>query len=98
MKAQQEDPRRPLAALLADASRDLHGTSLGYSEEALARILSPRHFVEVRRTLGGPAPAETARAAGVSRLQLEADAGWRETTIRGLAEASRRLDDRSRAL
>ena len=32
------------------------------SEDALQRILSPRHFVEVRRTLGGPAPEETGRA------------------------------------
>ena len=34
---------------------------------ALAEILSPRHFVNVRRTLGGPAPEETARAAEASR-------------------------------
>ena len=44
--------------------RELLGAPLAYSDEALAEILSPRHFVDVRRTLGGPAPEETARAAG----------------------------------
>ncbi len=52
------------------------GVALGYSEQALAKILSPRHFVDVRRTLGGPAPDETARAAAVSRQQLAADEQW----------------------
>jgi argininosuccinate lyase len=95
---QRLDPERPLAELLAAVSRELHGTALRYSNEALAEILSPRRFVEVRRTLGGPAPEETARAAGASRLQLEADERWRDSTIQGLADAARRLDDRSRAL
>ncbi len=38
------------------------GRPLLYSDEDLRRILSARHFVNVRTTLGGPAPSETGRA------------------------------------
>ncbi len=39
-----------------------------YTDAQIAEIMSPRHFVEVRRTLGGPAPDETARAlTGLAR-------------------------------
>ena len=52
--------------MLAEASAGLLGGPLAYDELTLADILSPRHFVEVRRTLGGPAPEETARAIETS--------------------------------
>jgi argininosuccinate lyase len=79
--------------LLAEASRDLIGMPLSYSEQELATILSPRHFVTVRKTPGGPAPEETARAAAASRLQLETDEGWWRSATGALAEAERRLAD-----
>jgi argininosuccinate lyase len=47
-----------------------------YTAEELARIMSARNFVEVRRTPGGPAPEETARALAASRELLEADRLW----------------------
>ena len=46
------------------ASAELLGAPLSIPTRQLDEILSPRHFVDVRRTLGGPAPEETARAAG----------------------------------
>jgi len=73
MTARQGDPLRPLAAVVADASREQLGRALEYSEAALEKILSPRHFVMVRTTPGGPAPEETARAIVASRAQLDAD-------------------------
>jgi argininosuccinate lyase len=94
----QRDPNRPLADLLADASTELLGAPLAYSEAALAHILSPRHFVEIRRTFGGPAPEETARAATASRRQLEADEGWWSQATDALAKAERTLAERSAAL
>jgi argininosuccinate lyase len=94
----QRDPARPLAEILAEASAELLGTPLTYSEAELAEILSPRHFVEIRRTLGGPAPEETARAAGVSRQQLEADQrSWSSATA-ALVKAEQALAARSAAL
>src|SRR5262249_37323951 len=64
--ARQRDATRPLAELLAEASGEVLGSPLSYSEAQLAEILSPRHFVNMRKTLGGPAPEETARAARAS--------------------------------
>jgi argininosuccinate lyase len=94
----QRNPDRVLAALLADASSEVLGTALNYSEAQLTHILSPRHFVEIRRTFGGPAPDETARAAGVSRGLLEADEAWWGCATGALAKAERTLAERSAAL
>ena len=94
----QQDRARPLADLLMAASRDLAGEGLAYSERALEEILSPRHFVDVRKTLGGPAPSETGRAAEASRLQLAADEAWWKSAMGALADAERRLRERSSQL
>jgi argininosuccinate lyase len=69
--ARQRDTERPLSALLAEVSAGLLGTPIAYSEAALAEILSARHFVNVRRTFGGPAPEETRRASNVARGRSE---------------------------
>src|SRR5690242_19899492 len=93
--AREREPRRPLVELLAQASADLVGSPLTYSETELARILSARHFVEIRRTHGGPAPEETARAAAASHRQLEADRSWWSNAGDALANAERLLAERS---
>jgi argininosuccinate lyase len=98
IKGRQQDPSSSLADLLAAASRDLLGSPLVYSEEALANMLSPRHFVEVRATLGGPAPRETARAAAASRAELEADERWWNSATAALTDAERQLGERSAGL
>ena len=92
------DPRAPLAELLQNATTELLGKPLAYSEEQIRQILSPRHFVEVRRTHGGPAPEETARAANASRKQLATDQEWWAQATDGLAAAERLLAERSAAL
>jgi argininosuccinate lyase len=98
MTARQRDADRPLADVLADVSKEVAGAPIAYSEAELAKILSPRYFVTVRRTLGGPAPEETARAAGVSRHLLGADDAWWEQATNALADAEHRLAERSAAL
>jgi hypothetical protein len=98
MALRQDSPAQPLSELLAEASREVVGAPLAYSETALAEILSPCHFVAVRGTLGGPAPAETARAAAASCRQLEADERWRRLAAEALAKAERALAERSAAL
>src|SRR5205814_1205794 len=55
-------PERPLSMALRDVSKAVTGAEIAYDEAALAEILSPQHFVNVRRTYGGPAPSETLRA------------------------------------
>ena len=98
MALRQDSPARPLSELLAEASREVVGAPLAYSETALAEILSPCHFVAVRGTLGGPAPEETTRAAGASCRQLEADRAWRRLAAEALVKAERILAERSAAL
>jgi argininosuccinate lyase len=98
MAGRQREPGRPLTELLAEASGEVLGVPLSYSDAELRTILSPRHFVEVRRTYGGPAPEETARAARASRHQIEADEAWWNGATSALAAAERRLAERSGAL
>ena len=94
----QRYPDRRFAELLTDASTEVLGHALSYTEEQLARILSPRHFVEIRKTFGGPAPDETARAAKVSRQQLDADEAWWAAATDALVKAEQTLAERSAAL
>ena len=63
-----------------------------YTPEELAIITSARQFVEVRRTPGGPAPSETARALAASRERLDRDRAWLSAATKKLdeAEATRR--------
>jgi argininosuccinate lyase len=96
--ARAEHASRPLAQLLAEVSGEVLEAPIRYSDQELARILSPRHFVSVRRTWGGPAPEETARAAQASRSRLESDEEWLLQTTEALRAAETRLRQRSASL
>jgi len=85
--ASAQNEGTPLASLLRDASREVAGQEIVYSDEQLAEILSPRHFVEVRRTHGGPAPSETRRALGAAEVCLAADDTWLADTRARLAQS-----------
>jgi argininosuccinate lyase len=98
MKARDRSPEEPLSTLLAEASAKWLPAPLFYTEDDLTRILSPRHFVDVRRTYGGPAPEETTRAAAASLALLERDrTQWHDATGK-LAAAERRLAETAAAL
>src|SRR5262249_26759493 len=98
MGARACEPQRPLNELLAAVSGELLDAPLRYTDEQLTRILSPRYFVEIRRTFGGPAPQETLRAATASTQQLESDRAWWSNATDALAKAERLLSDRAAAL
>ena len=98
LKARTEDPRASLSEALAKASQALLGRTLTYTEEQLETIMSPRHFVEVRTTYGGPAPSETLRAIEVSRDLLARDRAAWLARREHLASAERLLRDRVAAL
>lgn len=87
-----------LSEALARAATETLGVPLDYPEERLRHLLSPRHFVEVRRTDGGPAPTETTKAIEAARATLAADEAWWTATRDGLAAAERHLHERSEAL
>jgi argininosuccinate lyase len=91
-------PELPLSMALREVSREVAGREIVYDEADLAELLSARHFVEIRKTLGGPAPSETLRALTVSNDLLDQDtrevAGLREK----LAAARAQLTSASAAL
>ena len=93
-----KDPSALLSGVVAAATGELLGSPIHYSEETLKHMLSPRHFVEVRATHGGPAPGETARALDASRAILDADCAWLNETRDHLAAAATRLKERSAQL
>jgi argininosuccinate lyase len=98
LKARTEDRAASLAEALKQASAALIGRSLDYGEAALEKIMSPKYFIEVRRTFGGPAPAETTRALATSRELLAADeADWQARRDR-LAQAEQALEQGVRQL
>jgi argininosuccinate lyase len=92
------DPQSRLAAVVAAASLELIGRRLDYTDDRLADLLSPRHFVEVRQTPGGPAPAVTVRAVEASRAELAADRRWVADARQHLADAEARLRERTEQL
>ena len=94
MAGRRQNPGASLSALLSEASAELHGAPLVYGEAELAHMLSPRHFIDVRRTLGGPAPEETARAATAARGAHERDQAWWTGRTEALAVAKRQLSTR----
>jgi len=98
LEARTKDPSTSVSSALAKSSESVIGRTINYSEARLQTILSPRHFVEVRRTPGGPAPEETARALDESRRLLERDCASWEARRQRLVAAQQRLDDRARQL
>ena len=71
-----------MAVRLATAAREVTGKEIRMTPDALTRLLSPEHFIAVRRTFGGPAPDITGAAIVASRRKLADDevdwAGRRE--------------------
>jgi argininosuccinate lyase len=96
--ARQKDPARSLSSILAEASGQILPAPLDYQENRLEQILSPRHFVMIRQTYGGPAPDETRRAAAVSMARLETDQEWLAAAGGELSSAQERLRQRAAAL
>ena len=91
-------PGTSLAGILRDVSKAACGKEIVYTDAQLAEILSPTHFVEIRKTLGGPSPSETARALGVSRNALTTDEKWLSDTRGRLAAAEEKLRAAAAAL
>ncbi len=75
-----------LSPALREASRRLLGGEIEWTEDKLRQVLSPRHFVEQRAHLGGPARPEIERALSAARQRLQKDHTWIETTIRHFRE------------
>jgi argininosuccinate lyase len=88
---QSAGPGRAVSDVLAEVSHEVTGRPLRYTEERLRELMSPEHFVRVRRTWGGPAPEETARALGAEEEGAARDARWLAETRGALARANEAL-------
>jgi argininosuccinate lyase len=90
IRARRDQPDRPLSQVLGAVSAAITGTAIVYDQTRLDELLSPEHFVRVRRTHGGPAPEITAVAVAASRAQVDADRRALAETRARLAEAAAR--------
>jgi argininosuccinate lyase len=96
--ASSREPDAPLTRLLAQATREMLGRAIEYDAADLARILSPRHFVDVRTTPGGPSPRETARAVDLANASLAVDRQWLADVRGKLAAADEALRSAAKGL
>jgi argininosuccinate lyase len=67
------DNAEAMAAALAQKARDVLGRDIAIEPALLQRVLSPEHFIAVRRTEGGPAPERVQVALSDSLGVLAAD-------------------------
>jgi argininosuccinate lyase len=93
VRARHDHPGTPASILLAGASADVLGAPLHYDDPTLERVLAPRHFVEVRKTLGGPSPERTTEAIAQSRAALAADDAWWKGRREALTRTAAMLKD-----
>ncbi len=98
IRGKNDHPAAQMSELLVKASADVVGVPIVYDEEGLERILSPRHFVEIRTTHGGPAPERTTEAIAQSRAALAADEAWWKGRKDALAQAATLLRNTVAAL
>jgi argininosuccinate lyase len=84
-------PAGPLNTVLRDVSKAVLGRAIEYDEQKLQEVLSPEHFVRVRTTPGGPAPAVTAKAVAESRQLLSMDDAWHLQAVKRLRDAEAML-------
>lgn len=83
---------------LAKASEAVLKTPIDYPADRLAEALSPKHFVSVRTTPGGPAPSETALALGESQARLHDHRAWLQERLDRLTGAQEELRRRAAGL
>jgi argininosuccinate lyase len=82
----REDAGRRQAAVLVGVAAE-RGHAIRISDADLERLLSPAHFIEVRRTPGGPAPDVVVAAVAAARARLAADRDAVADRRRALANA-----------
>jgi argininosuccinate lyase len=79
------------------AFSQLTGRALELDRQILHRALDPRHFVDVRKTPGGPSADVLAQTIAVSRERLAADAAWVEAASAQIERAQQQLEEQTEA-
>ena len=97
-RPQRRAGRQRVAAAGQGLDRRCSAPPSSYDDARLEHVLSPRHFVETRKTLGGPAPERTTEAIGASRAALAADEAWWKGRRDALTRAAASLRDEAKRL
>jgi len=92
------NPTTAVHGILSRVSESVTGRAIEYDEAALTELLSPSHFVRVRRTHGGPAPEQTARAIEASRKMLAGDQAWMRDAVEQLRSGEAALREGAASL
>jgi argininosuccinate lyase len=98
IRGKNDQPAAKMSDLLVAASTDVVGAPIVYDDAGIEHVLSPRHFVAIRKTPGGPAPERTTEAIAVSRAALAADEAWWKGRKEALAHAATQLREAAAAL
>ena len=91
-------PDEPRSQVLREIAMSVLGRSLDFDEARLSKVLSARHFVEVRKTPGGPSPSVVAQALSHSRDVLSSDSKWLSEARSKLERADQQLTEAAHAL
>jgi argininosuccinate lyase len=75
----------------------LTGRALEIDQQVLHRALDPRHFVDVRKTPGGPSAEVLAQAIVLARETLSADISWVEAAAAHIQQAQQQLEEQIQA-
>ena len=78
-------------ALLDEAAREMIGRPIVMSDDAIARCLDPRRFVEQHKALAGTAPAEVRRMAASRAAILTSSEAVVEEKLRRIGRADEEL-------
>jgi len=90
VRAQRDQPGVSISGLIATFTKELAGREVRLSDDEVSRVLSPEHFVAIRRTHGGPAAEVVTHALGESEALLANDEARLAGMVRALAAAAER--------
>jgi argininosuccinate lyase len=91
-------PKDLNAKLLAETAYEVTGQHVDVSDEFVQNALDPEKFILLRSGIGGAAPSATAQVIGSQRGQLATDIAWLDSTMKGLEDANRALEQSIAAL
>ena len=95
VRAHRDQPGVSIADLIATFTKELGGREVRLTGDEVSRVLSPEHFVAIRKTHGGPAAEVVTHALGESEALLAND----EARLAGLVDAlAASAERRARAL
>jgi argininosuccinate lyase len=95
-QARTSDPEKIIDGVERAFPR-ITGGALELDRKVLHRALDPRHFVDVRKTPGGPSAEVLAKTITLAKERLAADISWVEAAEARIEQARQRLEEQTEA-